>query len=165
MARNFKKVELDEQGQRNVVLNSICGNARVYAVTTLTMERQYKFMVMTREEIDRWKGQEDLFLLPVILDDEQKTTNGQWVDISALNIVDATAVSFTFNGRPSVDAVISLSKMGFRDPATFASGNGMSSIVYRLKKDGSGKKVLNNSQKSTIVLRRYFPQIRGMLSL
>lgn len=165
MARNFKKVELDEQGQRNVVLNSICGNARVYAVTTLTMERQYKFMVMTREEIDRWKGQEDLFLLPVILDDEQKTTNGQWVDISALNIIDATAVSFTFNGRPSVDVVISLSKMGFRDPATFASGNGMSSIVYRLKKDGSGKKVLNNSQKSTIVLRRYFPQIRGMLSL
>lgn len=158
----YKKIDFDEKGQRDVVLNALCGNARTYAVTTWKMQAQYRIAVMTREEIDKWSG-DDLMLVPVTLADGQDTTGKQFVDISQISFEDTTAVSFTFEGKCGADVTLALAGVGFRDPAIFTAGGGAQTIVYRLKRGGGAQMVLNAAQKATIVIRRYFPGVRGCM--
>ena len=168
---SYKKIDFDEKGQRDVVLNALCGNARVYAVTTWQMQSQYRIAVMTREEIDKWSG-DDLMLVPVTLADGQDTTGKQFVDIttgkqfvdiSQVKFADMTAVSFTFEGKCGAEVTLALASMGFRDPSIFSAGDGAQTIVYRLKRDGGAQAILNAAQKATIVIRRYFPGVRGCM--
>lgn len=158
----YRKIDFDEKGQRDVVLNALCGNARVYAVTTWQMQSQYRIAVMTREEIDAWSG-DDLMLVPVTLADGQDTTGKQFVDISQVKFEYMTAVSFTFEGKCGTNVTLALASMGFRDPAIFTVGDGAQAVVYRLKRDGEAQAVLNMAQQATIVIRRYFPGVRGCM--
>ena len=157
----YKKIDFDEKGQRDVVLNALCGTARVYAVTTWQMQAKYRIAVMTREEIDAWSG-DDLMLVPVTLADGQETTGKQFVDISQVKFEYMTAVSFTFEGKCGAEVALALASMGFRDPSNFSAGGGAQTVVYRLKRGGEAQTVLNAAQKATIVMRRYFPGVRGL---